>query len=329
MTEPLSKSGIKAAPDRASDSNLLKKLMAIAPDQPWSNPLILLLAAGTAALVAFGWTHGNKLQSIPAAVFVGGAALTSGAILGFLFGIPRAIQEAKAANNSGEQADRLYQVNTNLEQISDWLTKIIVGVGLVDLYKIPPKFIKLADYLAPSFGLPTIPSGFVAVVLIYFAVIGFLGAYLWTRLLLTLEFTRADRAARQSPAFYEGLVQALLYEPGPDGFQNAIQNAEDYLQRFGQGNWRIWRSIACAYGQKYSYMLLQDDPDKNDLSKAREQALDAVKHVLFLNPDEREGIRALWDPKRATPQEDDLTCFFPDEAFQSLLVPANPSTIAS
>jgi hypothetical protein len=295
-------------------------LMALADDQPWSNPLILLLAAGGIALTVLGWSQTNRLQSAAGAILVGGAALASGALLGFLFGIPRAVQDAKVSD-SPEQTDRLYQVNTNLEQISDWLTKIIVGVGLVELYKIPPKFVRLAAYVVPAFGSPLVSSGLAAIVLMYFAVIGFLGAYLWTRLLLTLEFTRADRAARQSPAFYEGLVQGLLYQPAPNGFQDAIRNAQEYMRRFGEGNWRVWRSLACAYGQKYSYMQLQEVP-ADELSRTRDQALGAVKHVLLLNPNEREGIRALWDPELAT-EDNDLTPFFPDEDFKAILAPAD------
>jgi hypothetical protein len=307
------------------NSSPLEKLLALAPDQPWSNPLILLLATGSGALIVFGWTQQDKLQSCAGAILVGGAALTSGAIFGFLFGIPRAVQDAKSSDQSG-QVDSLYQVNTNLEQISDWLTKIIVGVGLVELYKIPPEFGKIAAYVAPAFGSPRIPSGLAAIVLAYFLVIGFLGAYLWTRLLLTLEFTRADRAARQSPAFYEGLVQGLLYQPGPDGFQAAIQNAEEYMRRFGKNNWRVWRSLACAYGQKYSYMQLEGTPP-DELARVRNKALEAVKYILFLNANEREGIRALWDPNRAT-DDDDLTPFFADEDFKALLTPGDASNVA-
>jgi hypothetical protein len=50
--------------------------------------------------------------------------------------------------------------------------------------------------------------------------------------------------------------------------------------------------------------------------------LGAVKHVLLLNPNEREGIRALWDPELAT-EDNDLTPFFPDEDFKAILAPAD------
>jgi hypothetical protein len=308
----------KAGNNEATKGNLLGRLVAAGADEPWSNPLVLLLIAGVGGLGMLAWSRDDRFQSIAAAILVAGAALAAGAILGFLFGIPRALQNTTSEEAPGVSGS-IYQVNTNLEQISDWLTKIIVGVGLVHLGAIQAHFASLAQSAASAFGGPSIPPALAAAVIIYFAILGFLGSYLWTRLLLTLEFTRADRAARQSPEFYEGLVQALLYQPAPEGFEGAIRNGEDFLHRYGQGNWRIWRALACAYGQKYSYLRLQSSPDSERLSDARDKALEAVKRVLFLNPDEREGIRALWDPNRATPQEDDLTVFAEDEGFRSIL----------
>src|SRR5579859_2701369 len=47
------------------------------------------------------------------------AAFLSGGLLGFLFGIPKAA-------TSAAPADSEYMANTNLEQISNWLTTIVV-----------------------------------------------------------------------------------------------------------------------------------------------------------------------------------------------------------
>jgi hypothetical protein len=44
-----------------------------------------------------------------------------------------------------------YTVNTNLEQISDWLTKIIVGVSLVEFDTIRNRFYELAEYFGDGF----------------------------------------------------------------------------------------------------------------------------------------------------------------------------------
>jgi hypothetical protein len=80
-------------------------------------------------------------------------ATSVGVLLGFLFGIPRTLQQelppsssppAPAASPQSPErvftgANWSYQqtVNTNLEQISDWLTKILVGVGFTQLHQLP------------------------------------------------------------------------------------------------------------------------------------------------------------------------------------------------
>lgn len=81
-------------------------------------------------------------------------------------------------------------VNTNLEQISDWLTKIIVGVALVESEKVFAQMTKAAQLMAGSLGGPAFES-FAFAILIYFSVSGLLGSYLLTRLFLQSAFTNA------------------------------------------------------------------------------------------------------------------------------------------
>ncbi len=74
------------------------------------------------------------------------------------------------------------------------MTKIIVGVGLVQLTVIPGKLKNLADYLAGAFGpsgtpgVPAVPSALVMTIIFYFAIFGFLLGYLWARIYLMEEF---------------------------------------------------------------------------------------------------------------------------------------------
>jgi hypothetical protein len=78
-------------------------------------------------------------------------------------------------------------VNTNLEQISDWLTKIIVGVSLVNSDRVGRAMMSVANEMASSFGGPGSRSLALAT-LTYFSVIGLLGGYLLTRLFLQRAF---------------------------------------------------------------------------------------------------------------------------------------------
>lgn len=138
------------------------------------------------------------------------ACLVAGAAIGFLFGIPKVLQKddtapTKPADGSSitesgvdrqEKADAYRQrVNTNLTEISDWLTKIIVGLGLVNLHKMPPHLGRLADILAGGLN-PEAASkekGFAVALIVCFAILGFLFGYLYTRLFLAGAFARADQ----------------------------------------------------------------------------------------------------------------------------------------
>jgi hypothetical protein len=76
-----------------------------------------------------------------------------------------------------------YQDNTNLEQISDWLCKILVGAGLTQLTALPGVLKRYAIFFAPGLGGNTSHGEVFAVgMLIFFTVCGFLVGYLWTRL---------------------------------------------------------------------------------------------------------------------------------------------------
>jgi hypothetical protein len=55
-----------------------------------------------------------------------------------------------AAPSSVQSA--LYRPNTNLEQISDWLTKILVGVGLTQLAQVRSGAAVLSEALKPVLG---------------------------------------------------------------------------------------------------------------------------------------------------------------------------------
>ena len=148
-------------------------------------------------------------------LLVGGAALMTGGLLGFLFGIPHASGVSEPAGqpsaSQGTQQATLptqgvqpapapaqgasIRPNTNLEQISDWLTKILVGVGLTQITVIPDNIGQLATYIAKGFSGTTGPETFSLAVMIYFAVIGFLFGFLWTRLNLGHAMAEADMRA--------------------------------------------------------------------------------------------------------------------------------------
>ena len=85
-------------------------------------------------------------------------------------------------------------MNTNLEEISDWLTKILVGLGLSQISQVPSALNSLSSYLSEGIGGPTGSAKvFALAIIVYFSVVGFIGGYLVTRLVLQGAFYKADQ----------------------------------------------------------------------------------------------------------------------------------------
>ncbi len=124
------------------------------------------------------------------------ASFMVGGFLGFLFGIPRYASDPAV---SGQ--DDKYSANTNLEQISDWLTKIIVGAGLTQFRAIGGWVSDVARRLATGLvhGRPTGNEEALAMgLLLLTAICGFLFFYLWSRVYLPQIFEVADAPSRPS-----------------------------------------------------------------------------------------------------------------------------------
>jgi hypothetical protein len=126
-----------------------------------------------------------------AAVLWGGAFAVIGFVVGFLFGVPRSA--------SNDDKSRL-TVNTNLEQISDWLTKLITGAALANLRELPADIKLGGEYVAKSLGgCPPGQcqnSGDLAsvggAIFCFFLALGFLFGYLATRTFFTRLFADSD-----------------------------------------------------------------------------------------------------------------------------------------
>jgi hypothetical protein len=123
-----------------------------------------------------------------------------GSLLGFVFGIPRTLQHdanlspSQSLNQTTPEQERIgYQINTNLEQISDWLTKIIIGVGLVQLGSIGQWLMTFSGAVGGGFGNSQLGQIYVLGILLYFSGSGFLLGYLWTRLSFGLAVKEADK----------------------------------------------------------------------------------------------------------------------------------------
>ena len=142
----------------------------------------------------------GDIKSSAVAVIWAFACFSSGTFVGFLFGVPK-IQQSED-NKAGVESRGSYQqrVNTNLTEISDWLTKIIVGLGLINLTNIPPLLKKAAQYLSNGIlggADPESREPFALGLIVFFSVMGFLFGYLSTRLFLAPAFSKADQEAAE------------------------------------------------------------------------------------------------------------------------------------
>jgi pYEATS domain-containing protein involved in immunity len=163
---------------------------------PW---LVFQLALALAAVLVIGYgvtTRSWTLLMIEA--LIGTASLSVGCLLGFLFGIPRTIRPRNAdatgsTDGRRETASTPYEPSNNLEQVADWLTKILVGVGLVELGKFGNALAQVGDQVAKSVAPPPLGTNIVTeVILVAFATIGFLASFLWTRIYYGGIQARAD-----------------------------------------------------------------------------------------------------------------------------------------
>ena len=140
----------------------------------WGDPVTLLVPAlllmsNVAGFLTILIDVPNRLGL--AALWAMGC-ITAGALIGFLFGVPR----ANPANATGR-----FLHNTNVEAVSDWLTKIVVGVSLVNMQSIGTFVDRLASQLAPALGTP---AAFATGLIVYFFLIGIIQGYILTRMFM-------------------------------------------------------------------------------------------------------------------------------------------------
>ncbi|MER8102388.1 hypothetical protein [Kitasatospora sp. NPDC094016] len=152
----------------------------------WAAPGALA-GTGLIGLLLFSLGQAQAWQAFGGGLVAAGASTVLGGALGFLFGVPR------VRSGSGEPQGS-YAPNTNLEQVSDWLTKVLLGVGLTQLGSLGERLHQLGTALAPALGGEDAAVPFAAALVLYFVVFGFLAGWLVTRLALPQVLTDADQA---------------------------------------------------------------------------------------------------------------------------------------
>jgi hypothetical protein len=179
---------------RKSRSPSVTAILAIA--------ICILIGCVTILMYALQTPNFSKFVSVfGIGLFIAGASMITGGLMGFLFGIPKTLQQDRPDRSTTDESSKersadknnvSYQANTNLEQISDWLTKILVGVGLTQLTSLPGALRKFGEFVSPGLGNKPESSILAIVILFFFSICGFLLCYLWTRLYFGNELRKAD-----------------------------------------------------------------------------------------------------------------------------------------
>jgi len=149
-----------------------------------TNKVLLSAAIGFAALILNAnrkdhWAHGGVARAIGYGALVAGAFFIGGVLLGYLFGL------RPAGSSLNQTPDSLTPPHTNLEEIADWLTKLFLGAGLVELTSLKGPVKQLAVFMAHGVDAPrhTDPGSpaIAFAIMSFFSASGLLYGYLWTR----------------------------------------------------------------------------------------------------------------------------------------------------
>jgi tetratricopeptide (TPR) repeat protein len=169
------------------------------------------------------------------------ASTIAGGFIGFLFGLPKQVQPSGAgsqdeppatrptADKSGLRRGAFFRGNSNLEEVSDWVTKIIVGLGLVEAKSLYDALASAADAFKEQ-ALPEVVGADIVFLTIVIAAscAGFIVFYLETRTRIALLFVaglvdhHADVLNRQNLIDAAGTAP-IIEPPSSSGGQQPQQ----------------------------------------------------------------------------------------------------------
>jgi hypothetical protein len=150
---------------------------------------LVLFGLSVGVVILYGFSiSGRHLQFVTVGLLVAGASLGCGALFGFLFGIPRMVALGKARETIPADDVDSWKPSTNLAEISDWLTKLLLGAGLVQLTNLGGPAGALIRSIARGLDNPssTSSSGPAMVaagtIVVLFTILGFVMGYVLTTL---------------------------------------------------------------------------------------------------------------------------------------------------
>jgi len=136
-----------------------------------------------------------------------------------------------------------------------------------------------------------------------------------------LRFVDEKQDPELAASLYQNLVLAYLYIDPPQGFTNAIVAGEGYLQSSLPKRPVIYFYLACAYGQKYTYLKSRPNTNQDEIETARERVIHYTGQALMLNPSLKDRFRMISDPTDPTKdkKDNDLEALRDDPEFKKLV----------
>lgn len=147
------------------------------------NTLLYAILTGVGTIIVYAaFFYSFKIFAL--CFIIALAAFSASFFIGILFGMPK---------RKGNEEDS-YALNNSLVEISEWLTKIIVGLSLVNLIKIPGYLRRFGEYMIRSTDSDSNTSidVFSVSILIYFGFLGLFYGYNYMRLFLSLQYRLVD-----------------------------------------------------------------------------------------------------------------------------------------
>ena len=215
-SEPAHTPTSKASGDGSSRRTLLEWMadFLFGRDHPGAGQSVLRLLAFVWGMLGIGLAsltfpfasqvidgnYADAFATVGVGLFLAGAATAAGSMLGFLFGVPKAtpILGPDRSPNSGDEP--AYLPNTNLETISDWLTKVIVGVGLVQVRDVVGWIDQVGQLAGNAMGGTTVMRVIATSLLVHSLLMGFFQGFLVAYLYLPKVFAAARLSGATSPA---------------------------------------------------------------------------------------------------------------------------------
>lgn len=272
---------------------------------------ILLGVLGLSLYAAQSGSRALFVQILAVGLLASGTAALGGTLLGVLFGVPHpgaSVVATAPEERSSSGVSEVVRTSTNLEQIADWLIKILIGAGLTQVHALPGALKQLSAWLGAS--LPGRPEAGNVVLgaVVYCLALGVLFGYVWTRVVLSPMLRRTDEQLRRALAQVSAAELTASRAQGElqraehtavATLERARADAESLLLDARRGLEKLEQT------QKRMLEHLYDPPDRRGYEQTIRIADEYVKargepdsFIFFLRYASAEGQRAAYDPER-------------------------------